>query len=75
MTIATDMRDLYIAAEKAVLEGRTATINGITLSMEDLGSIRAGRHEWEARVAAETVGISSAPSIGGRTYSVARLDL
>lgn len=74
MTIATDMRDLYIVAEKDVLEGRAATINGITLNMEDLDKIRSGRQEWEARVAAEIAGTSGTPTIGGRMFSVVRLD-
>jgi len=48
---ASDMLDLYIQAEKDVLEGKTTTMNGRTLSMENLQEIRAGRKEWERRVA------------------------
>lgn len=48
---ASDMLDLYIQAEKDVLEGKTTTMNGRTMSMENLQEIRAGRKEWERRVA------------------------
>ena len=51
---ASDMLDLYIQAEKDVLEGKTTSMNGRTLSMENLQEIRAGRKEWERRVASET---------------------
>ncbi len=54
MTTATEMRDLYIAAEVAVLNGREfAWADGRRLSRVDLQEIRAGRKEWEARVASE----------------------
>jgi len=51
---AAAMLALYIQAEKDVLEGKTTTMNGRTLSMEDLGEIREGRREWERRVQQET---------------------
>ena len=48
------MRDLYIAAEVAVLNGRDFSwADGRRLSRVDLPEIRAGRQEWEARVASE----------------------
>lgn len=51
MTInAQDMVDLYIEAEQALLAGKTATMNGRTLTMENLQEIREGRQEWEIRV-------------------------
>lgn len=46
------MIDAYIAAELDVLAGKQTTINGKTMSTEDLGEIRAGRLEWERRLAA-----------------------
>lgn len=45
------MIDAYIAAELDVLAGKQTTINGKTMSTEDLGEIRAGRLEWERRLA------------------------
>ena len=64
MTIATDMLEKYIEAEVAVLEGRTVTFGGRTLSMADLNQIREGRQEWERRVQAEsTKGRSSGPAL------------
>lgn len=67
MSIATDMRDLYIAAEQAVLKGQSYTINGRTLTRANLPEIRKGRQEWEQRVAAE----QAAARGGSSLYSVA----
>jgi len=74
MTDATDMHALYIAAEQAVLEGKTVSISGQSLGMEDLDKIRAGRKEWAQKVSAEAMRGKSTPTIGGRTFSKARLD-
>lgn len=74
MTTATDMRDKYLAAETALLEGKIARFGDRTLQMEDLAEIRAGRKEWEARVLSEQSQASGAPRIGGLSYSVARMD-
>lgn len=53
MTQAQQMLDKYIEAEMAVLEGRSVTFGGRTLTMADLNQIRDGRQEWERRVQAE----------------------
>ena len=53
MSIATDMVALYVAAEKAVLQGQSYTIAGRSLTRANLIDIRNGRKEWEAKVAAE----------------------
>jgi hypothetical protein len=67
MSIATDMLALYVDAEKKVLEGKSATLNGQTLTRESLSEIRAGRKEWEQKVNAE-----KSRSVGGSSlYSVA----
>lgn len=50
---AKQMVERYIEAEMAVLEGRSVTFNGRTLTMADLSQIREGRKEWERRLAAE----------------------
>ncbi len=73
MTTATDMRDRYIAAEQAVLEGKTVKFGERLLGMEDLSEIRKGRQEWERKVSAEAAG-ASAPRFGGISYSVGRMD-
>ena len=53
MTQAESMVQKYIEAEVAVLEGRSISFSGRTLTMENLSEIRAGRLLWERRVAAE----------------------
>lgn len=40
----------YVTAETAVLQGKTVVFNGQTLTMENLGEIRAGRQEWERKL-------------------------
>ncbi|MCJ1887414.1 primosomal replication protein PriB/PriC domain protein [Pseudomonas sp. LA21] len=50
---AQQMLDKYLEAEAEVLEGRTVIFNGRTHTMEDIEKIRAGRREWERRVASE----------------------
>lgn len=56
---AQQMLDFYIQAERDVLEGRTVTQNGRTLTMVDLPAIRQGRQEWERKVAQQrSVGAS-----------------
>lgn len=50
MSTATDMRDAYVAAELAVLNGQSFEIAGRKLTRADLAEIRAGRQEWEQRV-------------------------
>lgn len=74
MTTATDMLVKYLAAEQAILEGKEARLGDRVLRMEDLAEIRKGRQEWEARVNAESRQAIEAPSLGGATFSVARLD-
>lgn len=48
------MIDAYLAAELDLLAGKTTTINGKTMTMENLQEIRAGRLEWERRLTATT---------------------
>jgi len=61
----------YLDAELAVLSGKTITFQGRSMGMENLQEIRAGRREWEARVAQESRAASGRPSIGGMSFSVA----
>ena len=72
MTTSAQMLAKYLEAEQAVLAGKTITFQGRSMGMENLQEIRAGRREWEARVAQENRGATSRPSIGGMSYSVAR---
>lgn len=74
MSTATDMLAKYLAAEQAILEGKVARIGERMLQLEDLGEIRQGRKEWEARVQAEASRTVGAPTIGGLGYSLARMD-
>lgn len=55
MTTAQQMLEKYMEAELAVLDGRSITFNGRTLTLVDLVQIRTGRLEWERRVNAETL--------------------
>lgn len=72
MSTATQMLSNYLAAEAAVLEGKTISFQGRTMGMEDLDKITAGRKEWEQRVAAEQRTGSGCRTIGGMAFSVAR---
>ena len=51
MSLATDMLAAYQKAERDVLQGRSISFNGRTVTFEDLAEIRKGRAEWERRVA------------------------
>jgi hypothetical protein len=65
----------YLAAETAILEGKSHSFNGRSLSYENLQEIRAGRIEWEAKVKAEqTSAAAKKGMIGGLSVSVARFD-
>lgn len=70
MSTATDMLAIYIAAEKAVLGNKSYTLNGVSMSRENLQEIRAGRQEWQ-----RVVNNESAKSQGGSgLYSVANFN-
>ncbi|WP_129543785.1 hypothetical protein [Serratia sp. 1D1416] len=45
-----NMIQSYVAAEKAVLEGKSITFNGQSMTMESLSEIRKGRAHWERRL-------------------------
>ncbi len=71
---ASEMLAKYLSAEAAVLQGQQIEFEGRRVSRADLESIRQGRKEWEAKVAAERRAASGAPSFGGLGFAVARLD-
>lgn len=65
----------YIAAETAILAGKSYSFGGRSYSHENLQEIRAGRKEWEAKVKAEqTPANAKKGMIGGLGVSVARFD-
>lgn len=66
MSTATEMRDLYLAAEAAVLKGQSFRLGERQVTRADLAQIIAGRKEWERRVAGET-----AVARGRSRYAVA----
>lgn len=74
MSTATDMVAAYLAAETNLLQGKEARLGDRSLKLEDLGEIRKGRQEWEQRAAREAAGAAGAPTLGGATFAVARLD-
>lgn len=45
------MIEKYLIAEGAVLEGKSITFNGQSMTMENLSEIRKGREAWERRLA------------------------
>lgn len=51
---AQEMRDKYLEAELALLEGKSITWNGKTYTRENLSEIQRGRREWEQRVNRQT---------------------
>lgn len=73
MSLATDMVAAYLAAETAVLLGKSVTVEGRIYASEDLAAIRKGRQEWEARVAAEQAAAAGKQTLGGLSFSHARL--
>lgn len=72
---AQAMVTAYTEAEASILLGKEVRMGGPGLDRwfrhEDLGEIRAGRKEWEARVKSLQNTASGAPTFGGLGYSVA----
>lgn len=50
ITEARDMRNLYVKAEKAVLQSQSYNIGGQSLTRANLTEIRKGRDEWQAKL-------------------------
>lgn len=68
MSDTTDMRDLYLAAERDCLQhGVTNRFAERNLETPPLTEIIAGRKEWEARAAAEARASSGTGSLSIRT--------
>ncbi len=64
MSTASDMVALYLNAESRVLAGKAVTLAGRSVSMEDLAEIRAGRKEWERKLAEEQASAAGIKSTG-----------
>ncbi len=64
---AKTILERYVEAELAVLDGRSVTFGSRTLTMADLDEIRAGRQEWERKVA----NLESAARGRSRPYKLA----
>lgn len=45
-----DMIQQYMTAERAVLQGKSITFNGQSMTMENLSEIQKGRNVWERRL-------------------------
>ncbi|NQD78602.1 hypothetical protein HP436_00210 [Pseudomonas sp. CrR14] len=45
------MLQRYLDAELEILDGKTVTFSGRTLTMVDLADIQKGRQEWERKLA------------------------
>lgn len=75
---AQQMLGFYLEAEVALLQGKSVRFNDgrvdRMVTMEDLDWIQRGRREWQGKVDAATARAARAPTIGGLTFSVARMD-
>lgn len=70
MSTASEMLELYIAAEKAVLRGQAFELNGRSLTRAALADIQRERAMWERRVQAETVAAAGgAPGVAIADFS------
>lgn len=67
MSLATEMLALYIQAEKDVLKGKSISVNGRSMSSENLSDIVKSRKEWQRVVNGE----NAKKSGGSSNYSVA----
>jgi len=47
---ARQMLQRYLDAELEILDGKTVTFSGRTLTMVDLADIQKGRQEWERKL-------------------------
>lgn len=66
MSTATEMYNLYLDAEKKILQGQSYSINGRSLTRANLSEIVANRQKWERKVKAE--------QNGGRSYALASFE-
>lgn len=60
MSVASQLLDAYIAAELAILNSQSYTIGDRALTLANLSEVRRERALLEKRVAAETLGSTTA---------------
>lgn len=60
------MLQRYLDAELEILDGKTVTFSGRTLTMVDLADIQKGRQEWERKLSA-----LQRRAAGGKPYRLA----
>lgn len=53
MSTASEMYNLYLDAEKKILQGQSYSINGRSLTRANLSEIVANREKWERKLKAE----------------------
>lgn len=72
---AQSMVAAYVECEKQILLGKEVRMGGTGLDrflrFEDLDLVRAGRKEWEGKVAKYQQASAGAPTFGGLSYTVA----
>ncbi|MEI9716165.1 hypothetical protein QU516_10250 [Moellerella wisconsensis] len=61
------MIDAYLKAELEILQGKSVSLNGQSMTMENLSEIRKGREQWERRYSQ-----SSSARRGSPGYKLAR---
>lgn len=64
MSITTDMRDKYLAAEVAILGGQQVRWGDRQLTRADLAMVQAGRREWERKALAEARSAAGQSGVG-----------
>ncbi|MCG9940293.1 hypothetical protein AB7185_04385 [Providencia rettgeri] len=62
------MMDVYLKAEMEILQGKSVTFNGQSMTMENLSEIRKGREYWERRYSQSSAANRKSPG-----YKLARL--
>ncbi|HPR06992.1 MAG TPA: hypothetical protein PLI17_10225 [Denitromonas sp.] len=67
LAVAQHMLDQYIAAEQALLLGKSTRMGEKWLEYADLDQVRAGRKDWEAQVQRLKSGVTAR---GPRIYGI-----
>ena len=52
----------YLRLENAVAQGETVSVNGRSVSMPDLETIRSARKDWEKQIGRDAAAQSTAPA-------------
>ena len=65
--------DFYLQVESDVASGKSRSLNGRSIQLEDLAEIRKAREDWEKRVLSSKAS-STAKRIGGLRYKTAAMN-